>query len=353
MRFHWNIYATGTDPTGRQFFVVDLDEDRCGYEYGPGYPPPRSFAAVLMLEAGRLWRLRPRGRATLLAREFAPLDLARIGLREDERLRPVAPNAWGMQRGCLCVHKPLPSWLLKRDMATPAPVAHLLLAWMRADNAARMHKALQRHRLYDPHAKAQPWDRSQPAPAAVTTIPSTDVVVRALDSGVLLERLQRGLERIYVSELALIRAPRHRPALTALARRFAGRLAIVPLPEGDAAGVAFRRMTRPRAYEYASVGFWLRDQYYEDFAYMAPFPAMALRVGNIPRGSKGLLWAHEWIVPFEERATLDARGLKREAAKAALQLRGQNKGARDALAAVLTVAQQAIGDCQDDQPEAS
>lgn len=144
---------------------------------------------------------------------------------------------------------------------------------------------------------------------AITVVPNTDVVVRAVHAGVLLGRLKLGLERIYVSEMVCVRAPTLEPTIRALAQRFPERLVLVKAQRADGLAAALG-VKRVRAVEYQFVGRELTARYEADFGYdkWSTPDALAgmirMRVGDIPRGSN-LLFLHELPLAFERWAAMD------------------------------------------------
>lgn len=211
---HWHQHAWGDLPDGSRVMVITV-----AAEYRPG-GSNREFQAVLICrEDGphRLWR---DGRSRLLASGYQWPKLQRG--EAEKSLRLIVPRKWGTQRSSGCVLRQIPPWILK---AKTANLAQLLLAWYRTEQTARSDRVLrdcQPMPLALPLPPAPLW-----RPVAITVMPSTDLVVRALHSGVLLERLKRGLERIYVSQMAWLRAPSIEVALRALAHRFPTRLVLV------------------------------------------------------------------------------------------------------------------------------
>lgn len=266
----------------------------------------RSFEVVLICTADGLHRLWSNGRSRLLAPGFEWPELPRG--EAEKGLMPLVPKTWGTQRSSGCILRQIPSWILK---AKTANLARLLLAWYRTDQAARTDRVLrdcQPMPLALPLPPAPLW-----CPVAITVMPSTDLVVRALHSGVLLERLKRGLERIHVSQMAWLRAPSIEVALRALAHRFPTRLVLVRT-ETYKSDSRILRVSRVRAAEYQFVGSQLRGRYLDDFGYdlwdnPAPLEGVIrLRIGEIPRGC-AMLWLHEIPVAFDQWAALDVEGM--------------------------------------------
>lgn len=150
-------------------------------------------------------------------------------------------------------------------------------------------------------------------PVAITVMPGTDQVVRALHSGVLLERLKRGFERIYISQMAWIRSPSIEVALRALAHRFPSKLVLVRAQAYKSIS-RILKVRQVRAAEYQFVGSQLRERYLEDFDHdkwdnpAAIRGMIRLRIGEMPRGTR-MLWLNEIPVALDHWAALDVDGL--------------------------------------------
>lgn len=290
---HWHQHAWGDLPDGSRVMVITV-----AAEYRPG-GRNREFQAVLICREDGLYRLWRDGRSRLLASGYQWPKFQR-GEAENS-LRLIVPSTWGTQRSSGCVLRQIPPWILK---AKTANLARLLLAWYRTDQAARSERFLRDY---------QPMPLAVALPLAITVIPSTDLVVRALHSGVLLERLKRGLERIYVSQMAWLRAPSIEVALRALAHRFPTRLVLVRA-EAYKSVSRILRVRRVRAAEYQFVGSQLRERYLEDFDYdkwtnqAALDDMIRLRIGEIPRACT-MLWLHEIPVAFDHWPALDVEGM--------------------------------------------
>ena len=299
---HWHQRAWGKLPDGSRVMLVSVEAD----DWPVRRRKTRSFEAVLICTSDGLHRLWRNGRSRLLAPGFEWPKLPRG--EAEKSLGPLVPKAWGTQRGSGCVIRPLPDWILK---ARTANLARLLLAWSGCERAAHSERVRSG---YAPFALALPLPTSPLwRPVAITVVPGTDVVVRALHSGVLLERLKRGLERIYVSHMAWIRAPSIEVSLRALAHRYPARLVLVKA-EAYKAVSQILRVTRVRAVEFQFIGSQLRDCYLDDFGYdlwdnPAPLEGVIrLRIGETPRGTR-MLWLHEMPVEFDSWAALDVDGM--------------------------------------------
>ena len=226
----------------------------------------------------------------------------------EHSLRPHAPKYWGTQHGSTCVIQGLPYWLLRSKTDN---LARLLIAWYRANQAVFVERA----KRID--AALHPWsvlpDSPIWSPVAITLVPNTDIVVRAVHSGVLLRRLKLGLERIYISEMAWIRAPSIEVTLRALAHRFPKHLVLVKALGYEQCCVALR-MTRVRACEYQFIGQQLQDRYEADYPakrdkIKPPLqPMVRMRIGDVPRGIE-FLWTHELQLDFKMWDGLDAIGM--------------------------------------------
>ena len=295
---HWHQRAWGDLPDGSRIMLVHVEAD----DWPVRRRKTRSFEAVLICTDQGLHRLWRSGRSRLLASGYQWPELTRG--EAEKSLGPLVPPTWGTQRGSGCVIKALPLWILK---ARTKNLARLMLAWSGCEHAANTERA---RAGYVPLALAQALPASPLwRPVAITVVPNTDVVVRALHSGVLLGRLKRGLERIYVSQMAWIRAPSVEASLRALAHRFPARLVLVRA-EAFKSLSQILRVTRARAAEFQFIGSQLRGRYLEDFGYdLWDNPAalegmIRLRIGEIPRGT-GMLWLHEMPVELDRWAALD------------------------------------------------
>lgn len=319
---HWHQHAWGDLPDGSRVMVITVAS-----EYRPG-GSNREFQAVLICREDGLHRLWRDGKSHLLASGY---QWPKLRLREaEESLRLLVPKAWGIQRSSGCVLQQIPPWILK---AKTANLARLLLAWYRTDQAAGLDRFLRDSQpmpLAVPLPLAPLW-----RPVAITVMPSTDLVVRALHSGVLLERLKRGLERIYVYQMAWLRAPSIEAAMRALAHRFPTRLVLVRA-EAYKSLSRLLRVRRVRAAEYQFIGSQLRERYLEDFGYdlwdnPAPLEGVIrLRIGEMPRGTR-MLWLNEIPVEFDRWAELDVDGLLRLEHDANVRSEAQDRRAMAAI----------------------
>ena len=295
------------------------------------YPGRRTFPAVLVCRPDGLYRLWRNGRSQLLAPGYTWPTVTKSKWKSEESLRAFVPTTWGSQHGSICVIQSIPDRIL---LARTANLARLLIAWFYNTErvfSARIGRMDRQLRPMEVLPTAPLWH-----PVAITVVPNTDVVVRALHSGVLLQRLKRGLERIYVSETAWIRAPRIEVTLRALAHRFPERLVLVKAETYALLSNALK-VKRVRACEYQFVGYQLQGQYEDDFGYdkfdsPSALVGMAqLRVGDIPRGSR-LLWLHELPLHFERWAGLDVDGIDELQNQAAERRSAQERQASEALA---------------------
>jgi hypothetical protein len=174
--------------------------------------------------------------------------------------------------------------------------------------------------------KAMAW-----RPPIITTVPNTQVVIRALHTEVLRHRLGLAYERIYISEMVLVRAPSCAQKLIALAIEFPQRLVIVKFADMTdmLSTVGFSKIRSPRAAEYAAIGRDLTNAYEDEFDFDKNWKphaldgVMTLRVGDIPRGI-GFLISHEHCVPEAAWADLDMQGVHHLVHKAKFERKRQN-----------------------------
>ncbi len=303
---NWHIHSTAALPGGGRVFVAHISS-------GHKWPT----AAVLLVAGDELLRLHKDGRRTVLSSPFLYPEDSRP-VRAEYSLREHVPVHWGSQHGSSLIVRDIPQRLLQAQ--TPN-LGRLLRAWYRSSYLLRYSE------------KKWPLER-QPLvpgkrPVAITTIPCTDVVIRALHEGVLLERLKLGLERIYVSEYAILRAPSIEAPLRALAKRFPDRLIVVP--HNQFAGeliTSSLRLRKPRAAEFVAIGYELNGAYDDDFGYCKYRTPDALdgmfrfRVGDVPRGVI-LLIAHEHFVGFDKWRMLDVEAMQQLEDDAASRFREQ------------------------------
>ena len=295
---HWHQHAFGFLADGSRVMTVTIKGDLLG---------KRAFPAVLVCRPAGLYRLWRSGRSRLLAPGFTwPVDNR---YETEYCLRPHVPKAWGSQHGSQCVIQPIPPRLL-----TDGPcLARRLCAWVRTERAARTEHALRDY-VEIGGAAALPVATTW-RPAVLTTVPCTDIVVHAVDSGVLARRLARGLERIYVSEMAWLRVPRLEATLRALAQQFPARLALVKAERYENIAKIMGLGAYPRAAEYQFIGNQLFDQYAEDFGYdkhdnpNALDDFTRLRVGDIPRHLR-MLWMRELPLTLAAWDGLDEAGVQ-------------------------------------------
>lgn len=323
---HWHQHSFGHLPDGSRAMVALVRAD---------YPSRREFPAVLVCRPDGLYRLWRNGQSRLLAPGYTwPKESKMVYDKAEASLRGLVPKAWGIQQLGLCVIRQIPERILD---ARTDNLARLLIAWYfnkQVTSAARYARIGQPLRVSAPLPAAPLW-----RPVAITVVPNTDVVVRALDSGVLLLRLKRGLERIYVSEMAWIRVPRIEASLRALAHRFPERLVLVTAVSYGSLNRALK-IRRVRASEYQFIGCQLQSQYEDDFGYdkfdnpSALVGIFRLRIGDIPRGS-GMLWLHELPVDFEQWKVLDIDGMRHLEEKARERRVLQDKRASAALGQTL------------------
>jgi hypothetical protein len=315
----WHQYAFGHMADGSRVMLVQVDGD---------LRRSRRFSAVLICREDGLHRLWRDGRSQLLASGFIwPQSQAP---NAEYSLRPHVPKYWGKQHGSTAVVQELPHWLLRSKTVS---LARLLIAWYRANHAVSVE------RIKRIGIALQPWsvlpDAPSWSPVAITLVPNTDVVVRAVHSGVLLRRLKLGLERIYISEMAWIRAPSIKVTLLALAHRFAERLVLVKALTYEQCCVALG-ITRVRACEFQFIGQQLQDRYEADYTHESADtenhlqPMVRMRIGEVPRGIQ-MLWMQQLQVDFEKWDGLDANGMLGIEKAAHERRKGQNQRAVAAL----------------------
>ena len=304
---HWHQHSFGHLSDGSRVMLVLVESDFRS----------RRIPAVLVCRPDGLYRLGRKGTGQLLASGYTwPGSQEAIKPTSNKLPQPAAekslgalvPRAWGAQRSSACVIKPIPDWLLA---ARTANLARLLIAWYWVHQAVFVERVKRVHILLRPLSvlpESPLWN-----PVAITLVPNTDLVVRSVHSGVLLQRLKLGLERIYISEMAWIRAPKMEATLRALAHRFGPRLVLVKaLTYGQWASAL--KMSRARACEYQFIGQQLQDRYEEDYGYEtydnegALEGMLQLRIGDIPKGTK-MLWIHQMQVNFELWDGLDVEGM--------------------------------------------
>ena len=313
---NWHVHSTATLPSGGRVFIAHISSSQ-----------KWSTAAVLMADENGLSRIYRGGRRTRLAPDFV---YPRQGWDADLSLRSFAPKHWGAQRGSMCVVQKIPARLLA---AKTRDLARLLLAWYRVDQKATLD-AIRR----DSDAAKSKARVSVPPirrPVAVSIVPSTDLVVRFLHDGVLVERLKLGLERIYVSTYALIRAPSIAAPLRALEKRFPDRLIVVPYSGffGQIIAKSLRAST-PRAIEYVVVGNELSGAYQRDFGFDKITSPGALadvhlfRVGDVPRGV-ACLFSREIVVPYQDWKLFDIDGMQASKDKAVADFEAQERRGLD------------------------
>ncbi len=274
------------------------------------YRPYRSFPALLICRADGLYRLWRTGRSKLLAPEFVWPGSSDSKKWDDEiSLRAHVPKAWGTQCGSSCVLQKFPQWVLRGQTIN---LARLLIAWYFAERASRCASNQRTAQPIRPDGVlpvARLW-----RPVALTLVPNTDVVVRAIHSGVLSQRLQCGLERIYVSQMAWIRAPRIEQTLRGLADHFPERLVLVKA-KSYTPMQQMLSIKSTRAAEYQFIGSQLQAQYEDDFGYDkyvnpgALEGIFRLRIGDIPRGST-FIWLHQMTADLEQWSGLDIDGIR-------------------------------------------
>jgi hypothetical protein len=320
---HWHQHAFGQLPDGARVMLATIQAD---------HGSRRTFPAVLLCRQDGLYRLWRDGRCRQLAPGYCWPEGQ--GFAAELSLRPCVPKMWGNQQGSSCVIRHIPERILR---ARTGNLARLLIAWYQTGQALFAARVLRTDRLLLSRVAlplAPIWH-----PVAITLLPSTDVVVRALHTGVLLQRLQRGLERIYISEITWIRAPRIEATLRALAHRFPARLVLVKALRYQFLEKVLA-VKRVRASEYQFIGLQLQERYEDDFGYdrydnpAALAVMFRLRVGAVPRGLR-LLWIHECVLDFEQWAGLDVDGMLRIEQLADARRAEQDHQARAALALML------------------
>lgn len=324
IRYHWSQDSYGDTLDGDRVMLVKIESE---------YPGRRRFPAVLICRPDGLYRQWRNGRMKLLEQGFVwPLHVRR---GDDEKsLGSFVPAFWGTQRNSGCVLQKIPGWIVR---AKTDNMARLLIAWYFVEykaDWARVTRVDQPLRAGSELPVSPLW-----RPVAITTMPCTDVVVRAINTGALLQRLKLGLERIYVSEQSWIRAPRIEASLRALAHRFPSRLVLVKA-QSYGRWAAALRLKRVRAQEYQFVGGSLQSQYEDDFGFEkywneAPLAGMLrFRIGDVPRGIT-FMFLHEMQLDFEEWVSLDVDGMLQVEEKARERRNAQDNRASEALGRTL------------------
>jgi hypothetical protein len=273
----------------------------------------RRFPVVLLCKSDGLYRLYKDARQRPWACGYI-WPVAENLQNQNKSLVPHVPKMWGVQRNSACIIEPLPRWLFRPSAGTN--LGRLLLTWFQVSET--VFRARSRTSECELLPGVELWAAPVWHPVAITIIANTDVVVKALHSGALLERLKLGLERIYISEFSWIRAPSIEASIKALAARFPEKLVLVKA-KSDRLIEKTMGIRRPRAVEYQLVGRQLQDRYEDDFG-CGTQGMFKLRVGDVPRGST-LLWTHQLRVEFEKWTELTIVGLSK------LQI--EAKGARD------------------------
>lgn len=324
---HWSQHSYGYLPDGSRVMLASVEAD---------YPSRRKFPVVLQCRPDGLWRLWRDGSSRLLAPGYVwPNDTKEPRYKAETSLQQHLPKSWGLQHLSSCVIKQIPKRILN---AKTANLARLLIAWFFNESIAFAFGSLSRaNLLLRPLAvlpQAPLW-----RPVAITVVPNTDVVVRALHSGVLLQRLKLGLERIYVSDMACIRAPRIESSLHALARRFPERLVLVKAENYGFLNTALK-IRRVRASEYQFVGYQLQGRYEDDFGYdkfnnpTALVGMMRFRIGDEPKGSR-MWWIQEEDIGIDQWDGMDIDGMLLIEQQAKEKRALQQKKASAALAKIL------------------
>lgn len=223
--------------------------------------------------------------------------------------------------------KTIPSWILKSNSPD---IERLAAVYEEAQTKVREQRYL---RLIERPIcsgfdipKAMAW-----RPPVITTVPNTQVVIKALHTGVLRRRLELGLERIYISEMVLVRAPSCAMKLIDLAIEFPQRLVIVKFADMTdmLSIVGFSKIRSPRAAEYAMIGRDLTNFYEDEFDFDKDWKPHALdgvetlRVGDVPRGI-GFLISHEHFVPEAAWSDLDMQGVQHILQQARFERKRQN-----------------------------
>lgn len=302
----WGIYASGVLPDGAMALLIEIRSGKQRWSWDA-----KVFTLVIC-EVHGIFRLRTNGSTKRLGNaSLLPMSLHSNRRELLNLLSPHMPSAWGKSEDMLSISIP------ERVLQSNSPnLARLLLAWSKVQEVLARSKSLTSERLLTDAVLPHPYDRRVKVahPVAITIIPSTYVVIEALNTGILVERLKLGLERIYISEMNWIRTPRMRAPLLALQRRFAGRLVLVKAQ-------AFNRIAeilnvrRWSAAEYQFIGDQLKERYQNDFGYDKYENPKALsgmyryRVGDVPRGH-AMLWMGELDVSLQNWVNFDIDAMK-------------------------------------------
>ena len=320
---NWHIHSQGRLPNGSHVVIATVRS---------GWPSVREFPAVLLCAPEglvRVWSHRP---SKLLAASYRWPECKFYDA--EMTLRPHIPTHWGVQHGSSCVIRQIPDRILSSNTSN---LGRLLHAWFKSEQVGFSQRVLGsgERELTSDKMPDSPFYR----PVGLTLIPNTEVVVQAIHTGVLLNRLQLGIERIYVSEMAWIRVPKIEHTLRALQRRFPRNLVLVKAARYKLLESALQ-ITRAGACEYQFIGMQLEEKCQSDFGHdkftnpHALRGMIGLRVGNVPRGTR-MLFMRQIPVEFDVWKNLDVDGLLDIERAAGRERSKQQKAAAEALATLL------------------
>lgn len=120
-------------------------------------------------------------------------------------------------------------------------------------------------------------------PAMVTCISDTLEAERAVQSGALARHLFRGIGRVYLSQMAMIRRPQLRPVVATLASQFPERLEILPLEEFAYAMLRKYYETDPDIAEHFLLGHQMKNQLRDDWKDGLPESTVVVSLGKMKR----------------------------------------------------------------------
>jgi hypothetical protein len=225
-----------------------------------------------------------------------------------------------------------PRWILESGRQD---IERLTAAWRSAQDKLRV----QRVTKYVKKPLRSGFDLPKAVlwrPPVITTVPGTRVVMDALHTGVLRKRLELGFERIYISDMALIRAPSYAQKLLHLAQEFPAQLVIIPISD-DIIYAETLKLKRALGIEYFFMGRDLTNAYEEEFGFDRLWNNRVLddvhciRIGDIPKGTSFII-LHEQPAPYRDWRNLDMEGVRRIMHAARFERKRQSDRAMKAMA---------------------
>lgn len=298
LNFKWSFESWGHLYDGTLLMLVEITDSFYSRRVVKRKKSLSLRMTVILRPDGTLWRVKVGGRTFCIASNVPPCwkEAARTPRPDGKALQLHLPRWWGSYS-----QEPggpdlvLPDWLLRGNSnLAPSVLARRALVWEGQKEKNRYGTLKHWPMRCAQVPESLPW-----LAPVVTLIPSTQVVVAAVHSGAMLQRLKTGMERIYVSEYCCILAPCIKSALFALAQRFPKRLVVVPAE--DLGWVPhILGVTRPSAVEYQFGGYQLRDRVEDDWGFdkfdnpSAMRNTTSLCVGPVPRGVKMIFgFGHE------------------------------------------------------------